>query len=176
MLSSFYRENVHLSRPNGSQSTGGGRQRSVPEMPAALLSSLFRHTGVNTISAAGSTSVCASSGSCGQEENGTSVVKPLSHTKPVDSVVSQLSGLCVFRCCCYSRLSSLLSKDRSYAHFLVPRKPQEQTSADQRFRRRAETVAIDEIPTRSDTVPNRCEYRNRLHTMSLSNVAGPLSG
>ncbi|VDM25236.1 unnamed protein product [Hydatigera taeniaeformis] len=69
--------------PNGTSSGGVGKQRSAPETPGALLNSLFRHT-----------NNAARSGSLAQEEilanASLPVAKPLSHIKPVDSVVGDL--------------------------------------------------------------------------------------
>ncbi|KAM3171948.1 hypothetical protein ACTXT7_015552 [Hymenolepis weldensis] len=151
-------------------SSGGGnsRQRFAPEIPTALLSTLFRHnTSGNVI--ANSINYCPRSGSIGQEEN-LPIVKPLKYSKPVDSV------------------------ERSYAHFLVPRRSLQHSlnlatpSATNRRqsgrRRRAETVAGDEVPE-SEKSPSRSpstaaesnggQYRSRSHTLSFSSMASAIS-
>nr|CDS26781.1 cdk5 and abl1 enzyme substrate 1 [Hymenolepis microstoma] len=153
-----------ISGGSGSSS----RQRSVPEMPTALLSTLFRHNTSGNTTANSPINNCPRSGSIGQEENLT-IAKPLSYSKPVDSV------------------------ERSYAHFLFPRRSLQHSlslatpATDLRQsgrRRRAETVAGDEvqesekIPSRSPSTTaesNNRQCRSRSHTLSFSSMASAIS-
>ncbi|VDL64672.1 unnamed protein product [Hymenolepis diminuta] len=145
------------------------RQRFAPEIPTALLSTLFRHNTSGNVTANSSINNYPRSGSVGQEEN-LPVVKPLKYSKPVDSV------------------------ERSYAHFLVPRRSLQHSqnlatpSATNRYqsgrRRRAETVAGAEVPE-SEKSPSRSpstaaesnggQYRSRSHTLSFSSMASAIS-
>ncbi|VDN96330.1 unnamed protein product [Rodentolepis nana] len=149
--------------------SGSSRQRSVPEMPTALLNTLFRHNTSGNVNANSPINNCPRSGSLGQEEN-LAVAKPLSYSKPVDSI------------------------ERSYAHFLFPRRslqhslslatPSTANLRQSGRRRRAETVAGDEvqdsekIPSKSPsttTESNSRQCRSRSHTLSFSSMASAIS-